>query len=105
MNRKHPSPWGVREQEIRQSMFRPNLPQLCLASALTCALTLACQDPPLPGKPSETGSASTGVENQPFELDVLAVRDCEPPPHAPLENDQMLIGVNVKLRALADQVP
>lgn len=85
-------------------MFRPSL-YLCLASALACAVILACQDPPLPGKPNEAASAQTGAAERAFELDVVAVRDCEAPAHAPLENDQMLIGVSVKLRALRDQVP
>jgi hypothetical protein len=86
-------------------MFHPHLPHLCLASALTCVLTLACQDPPRPGTPSEPASASAGVGDLPFELDVVAVRDCEAPLYAALENEQMLLGVNVKLRALGDQVP
>ena len=86
-------------------MFRPRLPHLCLASALTCAVSLACQAPPRPGPPGEPASASTDVGERPFELDVVAVRDCEAPRHAPLDNDQMLIGVKVKLRALRDQVP
>lgn len=36
---------------------------------------------------------------------MVAVRDCEAPKYAPLENDEMLIGVKVKLRALSAQTP
>jgi len=36
---------------------------------------------------------------------VVAVRDCEAPKYAPLENDEVLIGVKLKLRALSAQTP
>src|SRR5690606_9312691 len=48
---------------------------------------------------------SANVDARPFELDVMTVRDCEAPPHARLGNDEMLLGVKVKLRALRDQTP
>ncbi len=36
---------------------------------------------------------------------MVTVRDCEAAPYARLGNDEMLLGVKVKLRARADQVP
>lgn len=84
-------------------MFHRHMPRPCLALWLLAALALGCKEQPAPTKPSTSAEVSAG--DRPFELDVVAVRDCETPRHAPLENDEMLLGVKVKLRARRDQTP
>lgn len=84
-------------------MFPRHSPRLCFALALFGTLLPCCQEPS--ASPRSTASASAVVDDRPFELDVVAVRDCEPAPYARLGNDQMLLGVKVKLRALSDQTP
>jgi len=84
-------------------MFHRSLPRLCLAALLAGAAASGCQERTEAPKPSS--SALTDDNTRPFELDVVAVRDCEPGPYAPLATDEMLIGVKVKLRALRDQTP
>lgn len=74
-----------------------------LALALLGTLLTGCQERSAAPRPGT--SASAGVGARPFELDVVLVRDCEAAPYARLGNDEMLLGVKVKLRALVDQVP
>ena len=99
-------------------MFDRPLPCFCLALTLMRAAS-GCQehagkaDASAPeasaagaseaAKPSAAASAERG--DRAFELDVLAVRECEAPKYAPLENDEVLIGVKLKLRALSAQTP
>ncbi|HEU5076497.1 MAG TPA: hypothetical protein VFU02_20040 [Polyangiaceae bacterium] len=84
-------------------MFHRPPPRLCLALALLGTLLPCCQEPS--AAPGSTPSATATVGDRPFELDVMAVRDCEPAPYARLGNNEMLLGVKVKLRALSDQTP
>lgn len=79
----------------------PHGPRLALG--LCGALLLGCQQ--RDRAPAPATSASADGTARPFELDVVAVRDCEAAPYARLGNDEMLLGVKVKLRAIADEVP
>jgi hypothetical protein len=74
-----------------------------VAAVLLGALWLGCEERRV--LPSPSTSASASVDARPLELDVVAVRDCEAAPHAPLESDEMLLGVKIKVRALRDQTP
>ena len=92
-------------------MYQRSPPRLCLTASLAGTLLLGCQEPH--ASPQATGSASANASvaarpfepEAPFELDVVAVRDCEAPTYARLENGEMLLGVKVRLRALRDQTP
>lgn len=84
-------------------MFHRCPPRVCCALALLGGLLPCCQEPS--ASPGSAPSAQAGGNDRPFELDVVAVRDCEPAPYARLGNDEMLLGVKVKLRALLDQTP
>lgn len=99
-------------------MLHRSLPCVCLALSLAQAVP-GCQehdgraDASAPGASaagaSEAAKPSTAAQSdrsdRPFELDVVAVRDCEAPKYAPLENDEVLIGVKLRLRALSAQTP
>lgn len=63
----------------------------------------ACNDTEL----GETAapSASGRGDSPNFDLDVLAVRDCEPEPHLNLGPDEYLLGVRVEIEAKVDDVP
>ena len=87
-------------------MFSRHLPCLCLALALITACAPGCQERGAASSAAQPSASALGDPgDRPFELDVVAVRDCEAPKYAPLENDEMLIGVKVKLRALSAQTP
>lgn len=40
-----------------------------------------------------------------FELDVLGIKECQPEAHAPLDSDEILMGVQVKVTAKGSGVP
>lgn len=85
-------------------MFHHHSPRPRRALALLGMLLWGCQGGGAsPGAPGPSASAGAGARS--FELDVVAVRDCEAAPYARPGNDEMLLGVKVKLRALAHQVP
>jgi hypothetical protein len=63
----------------------------------------ACNEPDISEASAPSASAETDAPN--FELDVLAVRDCEPEPHLKLGPDEYLLGVRVEIEAKVDDVP
>lgn len=66
----------------------------------------ACDDPGKSSAPQTSGSVTSSPSSAgEFDLDVIAVRTCPPDPNSSLADDEVLLGVNVRLRAMADQVP
>lgn len=74
--------------------------------ALMIPSVSACHEPATSPSPQASASASHGSSRAgEFTLDVIAERTCPAEPYSSLSNDEVLLGVNVKLRALTDQVP
>lgn len=86
----------------------PQPPRHLLAVAPLATLFIsACHEPATSTAPiasSSTASSPTTSTTE-FDLDVIGVRTCPPDPYSSLADDEVLLGVNVKIHAMTDQVP